>query len=40
MDETRTPNQALLYTLRGRRSIGSPRKRWKAETGRGRFPKP
>jgi hypothetical protein len=31
MDNSRLPKQALLYKPRGRRYVGSPRKRWTAD---------
>jgi hypothetical protein len=33
MDDTRISKQFFLYTGRGRRDIGYPRKSWKAEAG-------
>jgi hypothetical protein len=40
MDNSRLPEQALLYKPRGRRDVGRPRKRWTADIGTGDFPIP
>jgi hypothetical protein len=38
MDDIRIAKQGFHYRPRGRRDVGRPRKRWKAETRRGRLP--
>jgi hypothetical protein len=38
MDDVRVSKQSFLYTGRGSRNIGRPRKRWEAESNIAIFP--